>query len=81
MCEAGLKLFFLSRFWDRQTWILVVKTRKWTAKNRSAPVMWPRTVPNLGPGADPNWFRKAFEISQTGCSGAGRGKQWKAQRN
>ena len=70
MSVTCLKLcFFLSRFWDRQNGILVVETRKSQSKKWIAPVMWPRTVPNLGPEADLDWFRKAFEISQTGCSG------------
>ena len=48
--------FFLSRFWDRQKWILVVKTRKSQSKKWIAPVMWPRTVPNLGP--EPSLVKK-----------------------
>ena len=46
--EACLKLcFFLSRFCKYG--LLVVETRKSQSKKWIAPVMWPRTVPNLGP--------------------------------
>ena len=62
--EASLKsFFFLSRIWDRQNGILVVETRKSQSKKWIAPVMWPRSVPNLGPepgldqksGSDRHW--------------------------
>ena len=48
--------FFLSRFWDRKNGLLVVKTRKSESKKWIAPVMWPRTVPNLGP--EPSLVKK-----------------------
>ena len=48
--------FFLSRFWDRQNGVVVVETRKSQSKKWIAPVMWPRTVPNLGP--EPSLVKK-----------------------
>ena len=69
--DAGLNfcLAELSRFPDHPSGILSDETRKWTSKKWLAPVMWPRTMSNMGPEADLDWFRKAFEISQTGCCG------------
>ena len=67
-------IFFLSRFWDRQNGILVVETRKSQSKKWIAPVMWPRTVPNLGPDRSlaKKWIRPSLAetISSAFAGGA-----------
>jgi len=58
--------FFLSRFLDHQKWICDTETRKSQSKMWIAPVLRPRTVPNM---VQDQITVRLNNISQTSCCG------------